>query len=98
VKADEEMLLMADVNCQNANRESVWFLDSRCSNHMCGKKEIFFDLDTKFRESVKLGNNSSMAVMGKGNIRLLVNGIVQIITGLFYVPDLKNNLLSIKQL
>jgi hypothetical protein len=47
---------------------------------------------------VKLGNNSSMAVMGKGNIRLLVNGIVQIITGVFYVPDLKNNLLSIKQL
>jgi len=76
VKADEEMLLMADVNCQNANRESVWFLDSGCSNHMCGKKEILSDLDTKFRESVKLGNNSSMAVMGKCNIRLLVNGIV----------------------
>jgi hypothetical protein len=65
VKADEEMLLMADVNCQNANRESVWFLDSGCSNHMCGKKEIFSDFDTKFREFVKLGNNSSMAVMGK---------------------------------
>jgi len=39
VKVDEEMLLMAYVNCQNANRESVWFLDSGCSNHICGKKE-----------------------------------------------------------
>jgi hypothetical protein len=62
------------------------------------EKKNFSDLDTKFREFVKLGNNSSMAVMGKGNIRLLVNGIVQIITGVFYVPDLKNNLLSIGQL
>jgi hypothetical protein len=40
VKVDEEILLMADVNCQNANRERVWFLDSRCSHHMCGKKKI----------------------------------------------------------
>ena len=51
-----------------------------------GKKEIFSDLDTNFREYVKLGNNSSMTVMGKGNIKLLVNGIVQIIIGVFYVP------------
>ena len=67
----------------------MWFLDLGCSNHMCGKKEIFFDLHAKFRESMELGNNSSMAVMGKGNIRLIVNGIVQIITGVFYVPNLK---------
>ena len=31
-------------------------------------------------------------------MRLQVNGIVQIITGVFYVPKLKNNLLSIGQL
>lgn len=62
---------MAYVNGQNASSESVWFLDSGCSNHMCGKKkeEIFSDLDTNFRKFVKLGNNSSMIVMGKGNIR-----------------------------
>ena len=41
VKANEEMLLMTYVNCQNANRESVWFLDSGYSNHMCGKKRNF---------------------------------------------------------
>ncbi|CAL9001161.1 unnamed protein product [Prunus brigantina] len=64
---------------------------------MCGKKECFSDLDASFRDSVKLGNNSSMAVYGKGNIRLQVNGIDQIITGVFYVQELKNNLLSIGQ-
>jgi len=39
-----------------------------------------------------------MVVSGKGNIRLQVNGIAKIITGVFYVPELKNNLLSIGQL
>ena len=39
-----------------------------------------------------------MVVIGKGNIRLQVNGTTQIITRVFYVPELKNNLLSIGQL
>ena len=61
---------MAYVEDTKVNREELWYLDSGCSNHMCGKKECFSDLDASFRESVKLGNNSSMAVYGKGNIRL----------------------------
>ncbi|KAJ8628560.1 hypothetical protein MRB53_021883 [Persea americana] len=96
-EAGEEVLLMAYVDNEKKNREDLWYLDSGCSNHMCGKNDCFSDLDASFRESVKLGNNSSMAVYGKGNIRLQVNGVVQIITGVFYVPELKNNLLSIGQ-
>ena len=88
----------AYVNMNKANREDMWFLDSGCSNHMCGKKEYFSDFDGSFRDSVKLGNNSSMVVTGKGNVLLEVNGIIMIITGVFYVPDLRNNLLSIGKL
>ena len=36
--------------------------------------------------------------MGKGSVRLQVNGLVHVITEVFYVPELKNNLLSIGQL
>ncbi|XP_037494382.1 uncharacterized protein LOC119370394 [Jatropha curcas] len=98
VEAQEEMLLMAYLETNIANKEDTWFLDSGCSNHMCGKEEYFFDLDERFKDFVKLGNNSSLNVRGKGNIRLLMHGISPIITGVFYVPDLKNNLLSIGQL
>lgn len=96
-EASEEMLLMANVDTQEI-KEDIWFLDSGCSNHMCGKRALFSDFDGSFRETVKLGNNTSMAVLGKGNIRLQVHGIIQVITGVFYVPALKNNLLSIGQL
>lgn len=89
---------MAYVDIEGVDREELWFLDSGCSNHMCGKKEMFTNFDDIFRKSVKLGNNSSLVVLGKGNVRMEVNGIMQVITGVFYVPDLQNNLLSIRQL
>lgn len=95
---DQEMLLMAYVETQDSRREAVWFLDSGCSNHMSGDKRWFIELDHTFRHSVKLGNNSKMAVMGKGNIRMQFEGKTQVITEVFYIPDLKNNLLSIGQL
>jgi hypothetical protein len=69
-ETQDEMLLMAYVEMNNISNEDLWFLDSGCSNHMCGKKDYFSDLNEKFRDAVKLSNNASMAVMGKGNIRL----------------------------
>ncbi|KAL5745296.1 hypothetical protein ACOSP7_026442 [Xanthoceras sorbifolium] len=89
---------MAYVNDKEASLEEMWFLDSGCSNHMCGKKEFFSDFEGNFREKVKLGDNSSMDVMGKGNVRMLVNGLVHIITGVLYVPGLQNSLISIGHL
>ena len=89
---------MAYVEEQQISTAEVWFLDSGCSNHMCGKKELFSDLDETFRETVKLGNNSCLTVMGKGNIWIRVNENTQVFTGVFYVPELKSNLLSIGQL
>jgi len=98
IEAKEETLLMALVDSKKAASKHIWFLDSGCSNHMCGNKNMFCDLDNSFRESVKLGNNSGLTVQGKGMVRLWVNGIVFMITWVFYVLDLKNNLLSIGQL
>lgn len=97
-EGQEEMLLMTHVDINQAKNEDLWFLDSGCSNHMCGKKDFFSNLNTYFRDSVKLGNNSSLSALGKGNIRLQVHGVAHIITDVFYVPELKSNLLSIGQL
>jgi hypothetical protein len=73
------MLLMASMENKESDKEEAWFLDSGCSNHMCGTKEVFYDLDENFSETVKLGNNSSMVVKGKGYVRFQLNGISHII-------------------
>lgn len=36
--------------------------------------------------------------MGRGDVRLQVNGEIQVISSVYYIPDLKNNLLSIGQI
>lgn len=61
---------------------------------MCDKKDLFFDFDGNFRELVKLGDNLSMVVLWKGNIRMQVNEIIQIITGVFYVLSSKEQFVN----
>ncbi|XP_013639207.1 PREDICTED: uncharacterized protein LOC106344355 [Brassica oleracea var. oleracea] len=92
---EEDVLLMAQVGGEEA---CMWYLDSGCSNHMCGTKEWFIDFDHKFRQHVKLGDDRRMQVEGRGNLRLEINGTTQVISPVYFVPGLKNNLLSIGQL
>jgi len=94
---EEEILLMAIAESKEV-KKNEWFLDSGCSNHMSGNKGWFSELDENFRGKVKLGNDTHIAVMGKGSIRMKVNGLMHIVTHVYYVPKLKNNLLSIGQL
>jgi len=95
---EEELLLMAYTEASKAEGKGIWFLDSECSNHMTGDKTWFIELDEKFKHSVRLGNSSKMAVEGKGNVRFEVEGIIQTVSNVYFVPNLTNNLLSIGQL
>ena len=65
---------------------------------MCGDKSLFTDLNEGFKQEVKLGNNMRMDVLGKGNVRLQVSSFTHVVSEVFFVPKLKNNLLSIGQL
>jgi len=95
---EDEMLLMSYIEVHEVKQNDAWFLDSGCSNHICGYRGMFTNLDESFQHSVKLGNNSKMSVVGKGNVKLLLHGINHIVNEVYYVLKLKNNLLSIGQL
>lgn len=81
-----------------ANNHHIWFLDSGCSNHMCGDKSKFINMEEGVFHSVKLGNDTRMKVGGKGQVKLIINHITYVINDTYYIPELKNNLLSIGQL
>lgn len=84
-----ERLLMTSTEKQEKGRRRAWFLDSRCSNHMTGDRELFLTMDEKFKHSVKLGNNKRMEVTGKGNVRLVLNEAAYVISDIYFVPELK---------
>jgi len=45
-------------------------------------------LDEDFRHRVKLGNDTRLAVMGKGNIQIVVSGVTHMILEVYYVREL----------
>lgn len=95
VEEKAELLQMAYTG---SLRRRAWFLDSGCSNHMTGDRELFTTMNESFKHSVKLGNGKKMEVVGKGNVRLTLNAAAYTISDVYYVPELKNNLLSLGQL
>ncbi|XP_076890504.1 uncharacterized protein LOC143541614 [Bidens hawaiensis] len=67
----EEVMLMVKTERREETRNCIWFLDSGCSNHMCGIRERFMNMDNSYSTTVKLGNNTRMAVSGRGSIRMV---------------------------
>lgn len=85
-ETEEEILLVAYEETQIVQKED-WFLDSGCSNHMTGNKLWFTKIQEEgLNRTVKLGNDSTLAVTAKGSVRIEVNGTFHIISDVYYVP------------
>ncbi|XP_028096838.1 uncharacterized protein LOC114296712 [Camellia sinensis] len=96
---EEEVSLLMACNITEDTHKRMWYLDTGSSNHMCGNKSIFSELDESFHSTVKFGDDSTISVMGKGTIQIQTSkSAKQTISNVFYVPGLKTNLLSVGQL
>lgn len=93
---DESMLLVSNV--QEESLEDVWYIDSGCSNHMTGNKNCFVNFDESVQREVKTGDNKRLIVKGCGDIPIRTKQGTNYISNVYYVPDLKHNLLSVGQL
>ena len=95
---EEYVSLLMVCHVEEETQQNMWYLDTGCSNHMCGGKEAFSDFDESFRSSVKFGDNSKISIMGKGKVTFQTKGnFTHTITNVLFVPDLKTNLLSVGQ-
>ena len=58
-----------------------------------------FNFDESFWNIIKFGDNSTISIMKKGNVKIKTNkGFDQIISNVFFIPILKINLVSVGQL
>jgi hypothetical protein len=66
---------------------------------MYGQRDLFDDLDKTIQGLVTFGDTSKVPFKGKGNIPIkLKNGDHSYIADVYYVPAIKQNLVSIGQL
>lgn len=83
--------------------KDVFIADSGASQHMCFKQDCFMNYQENTHPfKVTVANGDAINAEGKGDIRVLVQigkrKIIRILEGVWYVPKLGRNLLSVSKL
>ncbi|XP_061341465.1 uncharacterized protein LOC133287802 [Gastrolobium bilobum] len=98
-RSHEDGILLMVRNDNVGEPENTWYLDTGASNHMCGKRNMFVELDESVNGNVSFGDESKTPVKGKCKILIrLKDGRHEFISNVYYVPNMKNNILSLGQL
>lgn len=103
---DESVCFFGEVENEKKVLKGViqFFIDSGCTDHMVNEKSYFSDL-VMLEEPIKIAvakNDNFLLAMGVGNIKVVSTvGKEKIdctIKNVFYIPNLRRNLLSVKRL
>ncbi|GAU49327.1 hypothetical protein TSUD_136420 [Trifolium subterraneum] len=98
IRQEEGTLLLAHKD-NEIGGDNQWYLDSGASNHMCGRRSMFVELDESVNGNMAFRDELKVAVKGKGNVLIrLKNEDHQFIFNVYYVPNVKSNILSLEQL
>jgi hypothetical protein len=76
-----------------------WCLNTGATCHMTGRWEFFIEFDFDVRGSVKFGNASGVEIKGVGSIIFTAESSEhRLLTGVYYIPVLRNSIISLGQL
>jgi hypothetical protein len=76
-----------------------WCLDTGATHHMTSRQEFFIELDFDVRGSVKFGDASGVEIKGVGSVIFVVkSGEHRLLTRVYYIPTLRNSIISLEQL
>jgi hypothetical protein len=77
----------------------TWVLDTGATNHMSGCREAFAELNSEVLGTVRFGDDSVAQIEGRGMVTFVCKtGETRSFTGVYYIPRLTMNIVSIGQL
>jgi hypothetical protein len=76
-----------------------WILDTGATNHMIGARGVFSELDTGVHGTVRFGDGSVAGIEGRDTVLVkLKSGEHQALNGVYHIPRLTSNTVSLGQL
>jgi hypothetical protein len=76
-----------------------WCLDTGATHHMIGRWEFFTELDSDVWGSIKFGDASGVEIKGVSSVIFTTeSGEHRLLTGVYYIPMLRNSIISLGQL
>ena len=85
----------------NERKVMKWFVDSGASEHMTPHREILTNFDSNTKGIVDVANGHELKICGKGSAELKLSdengGWCVKLERVLYVPDLQDNLMSLRQ-
>ncbi|VVA40390.1 Hypothetical predicted protein, partial [Prunus dulcis] len=91
-------LFFANCAISEKGENGEWYVDSGCSNHMTGKKELLIDINSKVTGKVQMPTGELVSIAGMGTLVLDTNSGSKYIREVMYLPGLRENLLSVGQM
>ena len=84
---------------QEEDAGGSWVLDTGATNHMTGDRSAFAELDPAVCGTVRFGDGSLVNIEGRGTVLFACkSGEHRALTGIYYIPRLTANIVSIGQL
>ncbi|KAG2983218.1 hypothetical protein PC120_g24491 [Phytophthora cactorum] len=90
------------LSAEESKLDPVWTVDSGCTRHVTSNSQWFEKLTPTGGRSITVGGNHQIPIKGSGDVKLKVKdnkGKEQVIalSNVLYAPELKYNLLSVRQ-
>ncbi|KAL3830794.1 hypothetical protein ACJIZ3_019596 [Penstemon smallii] len=84
--------------CSLESKEESWVLDSGASFHATSQKRLFGEYVSGNLSKVYLGDDQPCDIVGKGTVKIKLNGSEWKLKDVRHIPDLRKNLIYVGQL
>ncbi|WVZ79762.1 LOW QUALITY PROTEIN: hypothetical protein U9M48_027303 [Paspalum notatum var. saurae] len=86
-------------NGSSNNKTDGWCLDTGATHHMTGRREFFTELDSNIQGFIKFRDASGVEIKGISSVLFTTaSGEHRLLTGVYYIPALRNSIISLGQL